>query len=113
VNPPQKLTSGALEWDVDVLSVSKELMEWFVTCCPYKQRFPCLPRKKKELKSRTSLFSEVEVSHIKNTDSLNCFSYASLLPCSLALILALLEFEAKISSHCTPKIQSWIYYMKV
>lgn len=51
MSPPQKLTSGALEWDVDVLSVSKEFVEWFVTCSPYKQNFPCLPRKRKELKS--------------------------------------------------------------
>lgn len=36
VNPPQKLTSGALEWAVDVLSVSRDFVEWFVTCCTYK-----------------------------------------------------------------------------
>lgn len=93
MNPPQRLTSGALEWDVDVLSVSKEFVEWFIMCSLYKWSFPCLPRKKKELKSRTSLFSEVEVSHIKNTNSLNCFSYASVLPwftysdsCSLGIL---------------------------
>lgn len=50
MNPPQKLTSGALEWEADVLSVSNELVEWFITYSSCKQGFPCLPRKKKEPK---------------------------------------------------------------
>lgn len=45
--------SGVLEWDADVLSVSNEFMEWFITRSPYRH---CSFVSKKELKERTRFF---------------------------------------------------------
>ena len=55
MNPPQKLTSGVLGWDADVLSVSNEFMEWFITRSPYKHCFSCV------LKNRCFFFLFVVV----------------------------------------------------